>query len=45
FNVLINLPGVKDEEFKMKIRKEAENILKQSVELADKIEKSVLEKL
>ena len=45
FNVLINLPGVKDEEFKKKIRKEAENILKQSVELADKVEKSVLEKL
>jgi len=45
FNVLINLPGVKDEVFKKNIREKAENILLQSVELADKIEKSVLEKL
>jgi len=44
-NVLINLPGIKDEEFKKKIRDEADNILNQSVELATKIEKSVLEKL
>jgi len=44
-NVLINLPGIKDEEFKNKIREEAEKILKQSVELTDKIEKNVLEKL
>ncbi|HHI87348.1 MAG TPA: glutamate formimidoyltransferase [Candidatus Cloacimonetes bacterium] len=45
FNVLINLPGVKDEEFKNKILKDAERILEQSVELAEKVEKSVLDKL
>jgi len=44
-NVRINLPGVKDEEFKKNILKEADNILKQSVELAEKVENSVLEKL
>ena len=44
-NVLINLPGIKDEEFKKKIREEADKILNQSIELATKIEKSVLEKL
>ena len=44
-NVRINLPGVKDEEFKKNILEEAENILKQSVELAEKVENSVLEKL
>jgi len=45
FNVLINLPGVKDKKFQNKTREEAEKILKQSVELTDKIEKNVLEKL
>ncbi len=44
-NVRINLPGVKDEKFKSNILEEAENILKQSVELAEKVENSVLEKL
>ncbi|MBN2017605.1 MAG: glutamate formimidoyltransferase [Candidatus Cloacimonetes bacterium] len=45
FNVLINLPGVKDEDFKKKIREEADNTLNQAIELSGKIEKSVLEKL
>ncbi|TSA26003.1 glutamate formimidoyltransferase, partial [bacterium] len=44
-NVRINLPGVKDEEFKKNILEQAENILKQSIELAEKVEKNVLEKL
>jgi len=44
-NVRINLPGVKDEEFKKNILEQAENILKQSIELAEKAEKNVLEKL
>ncbi|MDP8227579.1 MAG: glutamate formimidoyltransferase [Candidatus Celaenobacter polaris] len=44
-NVRINLPGVKDEEFKKNILEQAENILKQSIELAGKVEKNVLEKL
>jgi len=40
FNVLINLPGVKDNKFQNKTREEAKKILKQSVELTDKIEKT-----
>ncbi len=44
-NVRINLPGIKDDTIKKEIREEADTILAQSKELAEKIENEVIAKL
>ncbi len=45
FNVKINLPGIKDEQFKKDVLAKADEILRKSKVLAEEIEKSVLGKL
>jgi len=42
FNVRINLPGIKDEQFKKDVLTEAENILKKAKMLTEQIEKSIM---
>jgi len=45
FNVIINLPSIKDEEFKTRIKKEASGMKKTAVNLADEIRKIVAAEL
>jgi formiminotetrahydrofolate cyclodeaminase len=45
FNVLINLPSLKDENFKSQISSQANEIMAKTTELSDSILKTVREKL
>ncbi len=44
-NVLINLPSIKDEEFKEKVKEEAKNLLAEAVKRAEALTKRVEERL